>query len=189
MKSLVRSFSRRVQNGGAVPSLAVKAVIGYGPTNQYRLMSDSSQGSSLANVMSRPSDLFRWFDNDDFLTPSFLRGGLSFGSLLSTDLKETKDSFQICCDVPGVEKKDIHISIEDDELTISADRSSTKKEEGEYIHRLERQTGHVYRTFNLPESAEKDKISAEFVDGVLRLQITKNAKLVKKQEHRMIEVK
>lgn len=94
-------------------------------------------------------------------------------SSLATDVKEKDSCYEIVVDIPGVHKKDITISHEDHELTISAERSGMKKEEGENYRRVERYAGHVSRTFSLPRNCDVDKIEAECKDGVLKITVPK----------------
>ena len=104
------------------------------------------------------------------LMPS-LFGGQS--PLMLMDVKETDKSFEISVDLPGVEKKDIKISSRNDQLTISADRSASKKEEGVNYTRMERYSGHMSRTVTLPEAADAEHIEAKSGDGVLHITIPK----------------
>jgi hypothetical protein len=60
-----------------------------------------------------------------------------------------------------------------DELIISADRKSEKKDEGENFRRIERYSGHVSRTMTLPDNADVENIAAASVDGVLKITIPK----------------
>ena len=106
---------------------------------------------------------------------------------LPADIKETENSYQIAVDIPGVEKKDISINMGGNDLLITAERSGMKKEENEHFRRVERYSGHVTRSFTLPMNAEQDNIQAEYKDGVLHVNIPKNAQLEKSSKR--IDVK
>lgn len=135
--------------------------------------------------LSTPNDIFRMFDNLDSF-PSQL--GFSRLNHLPMDVKETKTHYEVKVDLPGVKKSDVHISIRNNELTISAERVGEKKEEGENFHRVERHHGHVSRTFVLPDNADHEKIEANFEHGVLELSIAKHEG-PQKEEVRKIAIK
>ena len=103
----------------------------------------------------------------------------------SVDISENDKAFTLLADIPGVEPKDIEISMEKGVLTIKGERSSEDIEEGENYRRVERQSGQFYRRFNLPDSADADKIEAKSEHGVLKITIPKQEVAVS----RRIEVK
>ena len=94
-------------------------------------------------------------------------------SRMQMDVKETEKSYEIAIDVPGVDKKDISITIEDNTLTISSHREAAKKEEGDTFKRVERFSGTSTRTMSLPENVDQDSIEARNENGVLHLTIPK----------------
>jgi HSP20 family protein len=91
----------------------------------------------------------------------------------SVDITENDKAFTLMADIPGVNPKDIEISMEKGVLTIKGERSSENVEEGENYRRVERQSGQFYRRFNLPDSADADKIEAKSEHGVLKITIPK----------------
>jgi len=99
--------------------------------------------------------------------PAIFKGGITGGMPL--DVVENKDNFCVKANVPGVTKQDITVSVDNNVLTISADKAESKKEEGENWMRKERWQGSTSRSFTLPESVAEDKITAEHKDGVLKL--------------------
>merc|ERR1719469_1748769 len=98
--------------------------------------------------------------------PAIFKGGITGGMPL--DVVENKDNFCVKANVPGVTKQDITVSVDNNVLTISADKAESKKEEGENWMRKERWQGSTSRSFTLPESVAEDKITAEHKDGVLK---------------------
>lgn len=94
----------------------------------------------------------------------------------SVDVKEEAERFLIHADVPGVDPKDIEISMEDGVLTLSGERKSESREEGEGWTRVERRSGRFQRRFTLPETADAEGISAQGSNGVLEIVIPKIAK-------------
>lgn len=95
----------------------------------------------------------------------------------AVDLKEEKDRFVIFADLPGVDPKDIEITMENGTLAIRGERKSEKEEEREGYHRVERVRGTFYRRFSLPDTANADKIEAKGKDGVLEIVIPKHEKV------------
>jgi len=89
------------------------------------------------------------------------------------DVKEEKDKFVILADIPGIDPKDIDITMEKGILTISGHREEEKKSAQEGYQRVERSSGRFYRRFNMPEAVDESKISAKGQHGVLEIVIPK----------------
>lgn len=100
----------------------------------------------------------------------------------SVDIKEEAERFLIHADVPGVDPKDIEVSMEDGVLTISGERKSESRESKDGWTRTERQTGRFLRRFTLPDTADAEGISAKGENGSLEIVIPK---LVKQQPKRI----
>lgn len=97
------------------------------------------------------------------------------------DIKEEPARFVLFADIPGVDPKDIEISMESGILTIKGERVATHPEEKEGYTRIERSKGSFYRRFALPDTADADKITAEGKQGVLRIIIPKSEKAAAKK--------
>lgn len=91
----------------------------------------------------------------------------------AVDIKEEKNRFLVIADIPGVKKEDIHISLENNILTIHGERKLESEEKNENYSRVERMQGQFYRRFSLPETADESKISAKCKHGVLEICIPK----------------
>lgn len=108
------------------------------------------------------------------------RGGEE--SLASTDwsprvdIAETDEEFLIKADIPGVEKGQVKVSVENGVLTIQGERKAEKEEKNKTFHRMERFTGYFMRRFTMPENVASEKIKAEFKDGILQLHLPKTEK-------------
>ncbi|MGH8041134.1 MAG: Hsp20/alpha crystallin family protein [Rudaea sp.] len=89
------------------------------------------------------------------------------------DIKEEDKRFVILADIPGVDPKDIDVSMDKGILSIKGERSSHSKEESGKLTRVERSWGAFYRRFALPDSADADGISATGKHGVLEISIPK----------------
>ena len=102
----------------------------------------------------------------------------------AVDIREDQDRYVILADIPGVEPKDIEITMEQGVLTIKGERRTEARDEGNGYRRAERVHGTFYRRFSLPDSANPDGIAATGKDGVLEISIPKQEKL----QPRRIEV-
>jgi HSP20 family protein len=91
----------------------------------------------------------------------------------AVDIREDKNQFYIVADLPGVEKKDVNISMENNLLTIKGSRDITTEEEHANYFRTERVRGTFYRQFTLPDTADDSKIEARMQKGVLEIIIPK----------------
>ena len=76
-------------------------------------------------------------------------------------------------ELPGLEKKDIQISVKDDLLTVSGERKYEKEKKGARYRRIERAYGKFQRSFRLPEDAQAGEIKASYKNGILNLHIPK----------------
>jgi len=101
------------------------------------------------------------------------------------DIKDEANQYLIRADVPGVDPKNIEVSIDKGMLTIRGHRETETKEEREnYVH-VERSQGSFYRTISLPNAADSSKISAKSKHGVLEITIPK----VKENLSQKIQIK
>lgn len=97
------------------------------------------------------------------------------------DVYDDKDRLVITADLPGVEKKDIHIDVKDGVLTLKGDRSSDNETKEDRFYRRERSYGTFERSFTLPADVDPDKITATYKEGVLKLEIQKPEEKTPKQ--------
>jgi HSP20 family protein len=89
------------------------------------------------------------------------------------DIKETENELIFKADIPDVDMKDIHVSIENGTLTLRGERKfESKKDEGGW-HRVERSYGTFERMFTVPETADPEAIKAEYKNGTLTITIGK----------------
>ena len=136
--------------------------------------------STRQNLMSDPfrsirremEDMFRTFDGH---LPS-LRVGAGVPAI---NVAETKDAIEVTTEVPGVDEKDIEVSLEGNQLVISGEKKEeTKKDEKDW-HVEERSYGSFYRSISLPFKPEDGAIEAHLEKGVLHLKIKKPAEVAK----------
>ena len=103
------------------------------------------------------------------------RNRMLAGRGFKVDVSETDKSYIVRADLPGVDKKDVKIEIDDSHelLTISAEKKEEKKEDTETRHVVERSWGSFTRTFRLPDDVNVDECKTGFNNGVLELTFTK----------------
>lgn len=103
--------------------------------------------------------------------------------LMRTDIKEKKDSYVVNVDLPGYEKEDIKIEINNGYLTVTAEKTNSdeEKEEGRYI-RKERYSGQCSRSFYVGDNVKDTDVKASFKNGILTLEFPK-------EKHEEIEEK
>ena len=110
---------------------------------------------------------------------------------LRVDVSETPTELSVKADLPGVEEKDIDVTVSGDQLTIKAEKKSEaeekKDEKGRVYHRVERSYGSFLRTMSLPFNDDPAKVSANFKGGVLTLTLPKPPEV--QRQTKKIEIK
>ncbi|MDP2275044.1 MAG: Hsp20/alpha crystallin family protein [Archangium sp.] len=89
------------------------------------------------------------------------------------DVRETNDAFILEADVPGVQEKDLDISLTSNRLTVTGRREHEEETHGETHCRMERSGGSFSRSFTLPTEIDADRVSAELMNGLLQIQLPK----------------
>ena len=95
------------------------------------------------------------------------------------NVAETKDAFEVTAELPGVDEKDIKVSLDDNQLVISGEKKAESTKEEKDWHVEERSYGLFYRSISLPFEPEDGAVDAHFDKGVLHLTIKKPAKAIK----------
>ena len=109
--------------------------------------------------------------------------------VMKTDIREKGDKYIIDIDLPGYDKENIKISVEDGYLTVQAliDTNTEEKEKGKFV-RKERYTGTCSRSFYVGEDIECEDIKASFKRGILKLEIPKKDEKEKVSNKKYIEI-
>lgn len=94
----------------------------------------------------------------------------------SVDISETDSSYLIKAEIPGVDKEDVKVTIEDGMLTIQGERRQEKEKKEKKYHRIERSYGSFMRSFRVPDDADESAVQAEFKDGMLNITLNKTRK-------------
>ena len=130
------------------------------------------------NHLAYSGELFANYDNDSL-------NMYTSGWRPAVDIKEEKNCFLIVADVPGINPKDIEITMENGVLTVKGERHLDAEDSDENYKRVERMNGTFYRRFSLPDTADGERIEAKGSNGVLEITIPKHEKVLP----RRIEVK
>ena len=109
---------------------------------------------------------------DDMFSDPFFTG--TENKVMKTDIKQKKDKYEIDMDLPGYEKDDIKIEIQDGYLTVHAkvNKNEDEKEDGKYV-RKERYIGECSRSFYVGDNVKEEDIKAKFKNGTLKLEVAK----------------
>jgi len=91
----------------------------------------------------------------------------------SVDVVEDEKSWKVCAEMPGVRKEDIKVDATDSSLVLSAETKYEKDFNRDNVRYQERRFGTFMRSIPLPESVDRDKISATYQDGVLSITLPK----------------
>ncbi len=101
---------------------------------------------------------------------------------ISLDVMKKGDTFAVAASLPGIDAKDIDVSIEDNVLTIRAERKDPAADDKEITYLVnERPVGSFYRALRLPETIDTSKVQSSYKDGVLMITLPKAEELKKKQ--------
>jgi HSP20 family protein len=122
---------------------------------------------SLQREMNRLFDDF--FGRDFFVEP--FRGMGEWRPAM--DVAETDNAVLVKTELPGLDAKDVEISLSGDVLTIKGEKKEEKEEKTKSFHRVERHYGSFERAIRLPASVKADKVEATFKNGVLTIELPK----------------
>jgi len=97
------------------------------------------------------------------------------------DLSETANELIVKCEIPGMERKDIDISLSDGMLNIKGEKKQEREEKKADYHLVERSYGSFTRSIQLPKEVQSDKISASYKNGILTVTLPKSEEAKKKE--------
>ncbi|MVT08725.1 Hsp20/alpha crystallin family protein [Chitinophaga tropicalis] len=130
-------------------------------------------------------DMFKpWKDLFD------INGGRSWTSTVpAVNITEEKDVIKLSMAAPGMTKEDFNIDVEDNIITISAEKEEKKESADEKVSRQEYNYSSFSRSFNIPENVVRENISAVYRDGVLKLTLPKKEAGKQENHSKKIEIK
>src|SRR5579872_3293441 len=106
----------------------------------------------------------------------------SSGSFLPpVDILENEHDFVLKLEIPGVDQKDVQITLENNTLSVRGERKLEKEEKEESFRRVERRYGTFVRTFTLPNTIDPEHVNAEYANGILKITLAKKQEAKPKQ--------
>ena len=143
--------------------------------------------SSFSELQKEMNRLFENFSENMFsLSPMKRTQSEISVAFPKMDVSETEKEFKVSAELPGMDEKDIDVSVSNEVLTIKGEKKAEKEEKKPNYYRMERSYGTFHRSIPLPSEVEKDQIKASFKKGVLNIVLPKSEKAVK--ESKKIEI-
>jgi HSP20 family protein len=99
----------------------------------------------------------------------------------AVDIYEDDKKVMLKLEVPGIDEKDLDVSVENNTLTVKGERKFESEEKEENFHRIERRYGSFYRAFTLPSTVDTEHVQAKYNAGVLKLELLKKPEAQPKQ--------
>jgi len=127
----------------------------------------------LARLRDEMDHLFDRFWRDPLSTglADVLPAGSGLG--LRMNLAESENDVTVTAELPGVDPKDVEISVSDNTLTISGEKKQEKEDKRRNYHYVERSYGSFHRSIQLPSSADANKVDANYKNGILTVTLQK----------------
>jgi HSP20 family protein len=123
------------------------------------------------DLIRMQSDMDRLFES--VLGPAGPRGAFGGDWSPAVDIQEDAEGFVVRADLPGVQQKDVKVSLFGDTLTLRGERSLEHERKNEGTHRVERISGSFERSFTLGVPVRADQVKALYKDGVLEIRVPK----------------
>lgn len=121
--------------------------------------------------------IFDSFFNDTFARSPLMMAAPDMGQVgLNLDVAETDKAYTITAELPGLEEKDIDLSLSEGVLTLKGEKLQEEESEGKTFHRVERRYGSFRRVLQLPGDIDEKSVNATMKNGVLKIEIGKNKK-------------
>lgn len=126
----------------------------------------------------------RNFFADDFFTLDFdkIFKGFEHTTLPATNIKETEDAFEVELSVPGFNKEDFNLKLDNELLTISAKVEDKQEETTDKYTRREFRSQSFSRTFTLSETIATEEINAKYDNGILKITLPKNKEVIENKQ-------
>jgi HSP20 family protein len=145
----------------------------------------------MSNITRAPGNVVRpffrdFFDVENFFNKPFF-SDMKNMHFPAVNISETEQAYDIELAVPGFQKEDFKINVEDDVLTISAEEKKEETKEDKNYSRRDYHYASFTRSFRLPDNAKDDDIKALYTEGMLKLTIPKTTEEVKATKEIRIE--
>jgi HSP20 family protein len=128
----------------------------------------------VASLQNRFNTLFRDLNDAE--------GPLTTAAFVpAVDIYEDDKKVVLKLEVPGIEEKNLDVSVENNTLTVKGERKFETEEKEENFHRIERRYGSFFRAFTLPSTVDTEHVQAKYNAGVLKLELQKKPEAQPKQ--------
>ena len=145
-------------------------------TEGWALQSQQRYGDPFSQMRAEMDRVFDSFLGPNLglgrFLPAFARGQ-SDVHVPSIDVRETETELVIEAELPGLEEKDVNVTLNNGVLTLKGEKKSERQEKKDDYHLTERSYGSFERSFRLPETVDPDKVTATFDKGVLKVALAK----------------
>ena len=112
---------------------------------------------------------------DQMLNRFFGENGMG-SNFPQLNISEREDSYRVEADLPGIKKEDVEVKLDENRLTIRANRQNEDEKNGETFHRVEKSYGSFVRSLVLPNNIDREGIDGKMEEGVLSLTLPKTEK-------------
>lgn len=152
----------KIETGKDIEKTPMSAMRSWNPLEEMERMFENS----FAQGWLRPFSLSPWRSQSEMLTPFE-------GKTPKVDIIDRDGEILVKAELPGVDKKDIDVSVTNNTVTIKGTTSREEKEEKGDYYRCETSTGSYARTLSLPADINEEKVKAKYKDGILELTLPK----------------
>jgi len=148
--------------------------------------------ASLLNLIPKRENFFATDIFDRFFNEAYPLSTLKVSTLKENDewvpafdISENEKEYIVTAELPGMEVKDIDVTLSDGILTVKGEKKQEHEDNGKDYHRIERRYGSFHRSFRIPGKIKAEGVDANYKEGILRLTLTKT----EEDEVKKIEVK
>ncbi len=127
----------------------------------------------MASITERMNRLFDELWRRPLVPRAFEEDVLAGAWVPAVDVRETRDALELAVELPGIDPKDVEVTVDNGVLTVRGERKAEREEEGTTYHRRERVWGAFERSFTLPGSVDPDKLKATYRHGLLTITVPK----------------
>ncbi|MGC8603073.1 MAG: Hsp20/alpha crystallin family protein [Desulfomonilaceae bacterium] len=132
--------------------------------------SQNAPDNTVVEFKKEIDDLFsKFFGSEGWFPTTYFNRGFS----PALDISETDEDIVVKVELPGVDPKEIEVSVSGTTLTVKGEKKEEHEENTESMHRIERSYGSFFRSITLPSEVNEEKTEATFKDGVLNLKLPK----------------
>lgn len=155
------------------------------PKENKTELKQSEEKPFFYSVQQEMNRLFDEFRRDFGMRSNWLEPISEFHAKL--DVKDMEDKIEVTAELPGVDAKDVHITINKGNLVLKGEKKSEKEESHKNYYKMERSYGSFCRVIPLPSEVQDDKVEATFKNGILKVTLPKDKEACKGEKR--IEIK